>query len=134
MALLNNPYNNYKNNKVTTVNRGELVVMLYDALIRFIKEFKKCLENDDYINRTKYIDDAMAILHELKMSINPNYNQKLADNLISIYNYISNELLNANVKNDITNLDVLVAVLDEVRVGWVEASKLEKEKTKITSN
>jgi flagellar protein FliS len=131
MALLNNPYNNYKSNKVMTANRGDLVVMLYDAVIKFIKEFKVCLDEKKYQERSKYLDDSMAIIHELKMSINPSYNKKLASNLISIYNYVSSELTSANLNNDSSNLDVLVQVLDEVRVGWIEASKLEKGKKKV---
>ncbi|PID29121.1 MAG: flagellar export chaperone FliS [Candidatus Cloacimonadota bacterium] len=128
MALLNNPYNSYKSNKVITANRVDLVVMLYDAAIKFIKEFKICLIENKFQERSKYLDDSLAIIHELKMSINPSYNKKLAGNLISIYNYVSTELTNANINNDPQNLDVLVQVLDEVRIGWVEAGKIEKGK------
>lgn len=128
MAIVNNPYANYNQTKVTTVSRGDLLIMLYDGAIRFIREMIDSMESNNIQKRVSASDSALAIINELKMSINPEYNPQLANNLMNIYNFCTRTITNSNLNNKSEDLKPLVLVLEELKAGWEEAAKMEKAK------
>ena len=130
MALMNNPYHSYNSARVNTVSKGDLVVMLYDGAIRFLKEMKSAIETSDYIKKATVVDKVLAIIHELQMSIHYKHNKELANNLNNIYSFIIRQITNSNIKNDQKYITPIFEILDTLKSAWSEAAIQEKTKNR----
>ena len=119
MALNNNPYMNYRNAKVETSSQGDLLVMLYDAAIRFVKEIETHIISKDISKKGMAVDNAFAVLNELQYSINYDHDVKLANNLASLYNFITREISDANINNLANKIPPVIIVIEKLKVGWV---------------
>jgi len=133
MALVSNPYSNYSNTRTATANKTDLVVMLYEAALRFIKEIGPAIEQKDFNSKGRSVDNALAIINELKMSITYNYNDELAKNLVNIYTFASREITTANVQNNSKPLEAVIEILTTLKSAWEETARVEKQTTLISS-
>ncbi len=127
MALSHNPYSTYNINKFQTLYRGDLVIMLYNAAIRFIGDVIESIEQNEVEKKVRAIDSSLAIIHELNMSLNFDHNEKLAQNLSNIYSFLTRQLTLANINNDAEVLKPLVDILLKLKLGWQEAIHNEKK-------
>ncbi len=121
-----NPYSKYQNVRVSTVHRGELLVMVYDALIRYLEEVKNKMIERDFSGKGLYIDRAYSALNELRKSLNFEADNKLADSLNQLYFFMSKQLTKASLDNDVNAVDSVIRLLIGLRSAWKEASEKEK--------
>lgn len=119
MAFNKNPYMNYANAKVGTSSQGDLLVMLYDAAIRFVKEIETHILTKDIGKKGMAVDNAFAVLNELQYSINYEHDIKLANNLNNLYNFITGEISKANMHNIAEKISPVVIVIEKLKAGWV---------------
>ena len=119
MAFNNNPYMNYKNAKVETSSQGDLLIMLYDAAIRFVKEIEVHIISGDISKKGMAVDNAFAVLNELQYSINYDHDTDLANNLNNLYNFITSEISKANISNNAEKIAPIVVVIEKLKSGWV---------------
>lgn len=116
---MNNPYQMYKKVQIETANPLELVIKLYDGAIRFVTQAKKGLEEHDYQLANNSLVRAQDIIEELNMSLNMETGE-IAANLRNIYNFISDELVQANVHKNSKKLEDVVRLLTTLRSAWAE--------------
>ena len=122
-----NPYlnvnNAYKQSSVTTLDQGTLIVMLYDGAIRFLKKAEGQINKDQNEGSHKSIVKAKSIVSELMGSLNVTDTGELGSNLQSIYKYMYDQLIDANVNKDILKLNEVKNLLMQLRQGWSEIGK-----------
>ena len=111
-----NAYNAYKQNSVTTASPGELTLMLYNGCIKFIHQAKKAIELQDIQNRNKYVQKAQAIISELMATLN--MDMTVSQNMFNLYEYMNYQLTQANIKNDTSILDEVEGLVVEFRDTW----------------
>ncbi len=111
-----NAYNAYKQNSVTTASPGELTLMLYNGCIKFIHQAKKAIELQDIQNRNKYIQKSQAIISELMSTLNMDI--PISKNMFDLYDYMNRQLTQANIKNDASILDEVEGLVVEFRDTW----------------
>lgn len=111
-----NAYNAYKQNSVTTASPGELTLMLYNGCIKFIHQAKKAIELQDIQNRNKYVQKAQAIISELMATLN--MDMAVSQNMFNLYEYMNYQLTQANIKNDASILDEVEGLVVEFRNTW----------------
>lgn len=128
MAALTNPYLNYVNGKLNTVNKGNLLIMIYDSAIRNIKEAQKQMKVKRFDKKGEAIDVAYKAVSELMLSLNFEIGGELAKNLSSIYNYILNKISESNITNDPSKLDDSLKILNDFRETWLQVIKVENSK------
>ena len=119
MAFNKSPYMNYANAKVETSSQGDLLVMLYDAAIRFVKEIETHILAKDIGKKGMAVDNAFAVLNELQYSINYEHDIKLANNLNNLYNFITGEISKANMNNIAEKIAPVIIVIEKLKAGWV---------------
>ena len=124
MALAN-PYSRYQNVKVSTVNRGTLLVMVYDAAIRYLEEAKVKMIERDFSSKGLYIDRAFEALNELRKSLNFEASMELASSLNQLYFFMNKRLSHATLTNDTTAIDDILRLLRGLREAWKEAADKE---------
>jgi flagellar protein FliS len=110
----------YLATQVTTTSQGQLLVMLYDAAIKFLKQAKERIEAKDYAKKGILISRAMDIISELANSLNRDKGGKLADNLDSLYMFCNIRLAKANLKMDVRMIDEVLNILTNIRSAYAQ--------------
>ena len=100
----------------------ELVVMLYDGAIRFLGEARDAHERKDQWARATAVSKALAIVGELRSTLNVEEGSSLAVELDRLYDYMMGRLLEVSTKRDLSGLQEVQQLLITVREGWVQVS------------
>lgn len=111
-----NPYQQYKENAILTASPEELVLMLYNGILRFIEEAKMAIEKKDFNKANNSILRAQDILTELMLTLDMNY--EISKNLYSLYDYMKRRLIEANIKKDIKILDEVSGFVYDLKQTW----------------
>ena len=116
-------YKAYKRVHVTTAAPGDLVVMLYDGLIRFTRTAQRAIQAQLYSDAGEAIDKALAIIAHLQDSLREDVSAELVSGLDTTYFAWMRILLRANIERDVELLDELVGQMAELRDAWRDASR-----------
>jgi flagellar protein FliS len=100
----------------------ELVVMLYDGAIRFLGEATDAHERSDHRARATGVSKALAIVGELRSTLNLDDGSDLALELDRLYDYMFGRLLEVTTKRDMSGIEEVRRLLVTVREGWVQVS------------
>ena len=114
---LPNAYAQYNNSKVLTASPAELTLMLYDGAIKFCNIAEVAIEEKDIQKAHNNIRKVQNIIGYL-----------LAQDFINIYDYLSQRLVEANVKKDKEILEEVNMHLHSVRDNWKEVMRVNREK------
>lgn len=104
-----------------TASPSELVVMLYDGCIKFLKIGNAAIEEKDFEKANDSLIRAQEIISELVMSLDFNY--KLAEQLLDIYEFCLHSLAEINVSKDNTLIQPLIDILADLREAWAEVAR-----------
>ncbi|HEY6506846.1 MAG TPA: flagellar export chaperone FliS [Vicinamibacterales bacterium] len=100
----------------------ELVVMLYDGGIRFVREAREADERKDLIARAVAVSKALAIVGELRSTLNLEEGGELGIELDRLYDYMMSRLLDVTTKRDTSGLPELQRLLTTLREGWAQVT------------
>lgn len=95
-----------------------LVLMLMDGALQRIAAARGCLERGERAQKAQLLQRALAILDELRASLDPRRGGPLAQNLGDLYDYMSRQLIRANVEDRAACLDEVLGLMAEVRGAW----------------
>ena len=99
--------------------QGNLIVMLYDGAIRFISTAQEAIEKKDYAKAHENIVKAQRIINEFIRTLNFSAGT-VANQLLSLYEYMLHQLIQANLKKDPELLEEVKTHLSELRSAWVQ--------------
>jgi len=125
--MKNNPYKQYQKTQIITASREKLLLMLYEAVIRFTKQAKVAIQNKNLSDKGKYIAKAMAILSELMGTLDFKSGQELARNLENLYIFMIDKLIEANINHSIENLDHVEKLLKTLYIAWKDVIEHPRE-------
>jgi len=131
--MYNNSYvNQYKQNNLMAASPEQVLIILYDACIKFSRLAIKAIENKDRNTMHINIIKAQNILSEFINSLNYDANEEIANNLRKTYDDLYTVLANANVNRDIKRLEFVIEELTGLREAWQTAiNSAAKEISKI---
>lgn len=115
-----NPARAYLATQVETTTQGELLIMLYDAAIKFLKRAKIEIDNKDFAKKGIYISKAMAIIHELMESLNKEKGGEITPKLGQLYMFCTSHLIKANIRLDKKKIDEVIQILDGLRSAYAQ--------------
>lgn len=115
-----NPARAYLATQVETTTQGELLIMLYEAAIKFLKRAKAEIDNKDYAKKGVYISKAMAIIHELSESLNKEKGGDITPKLGSLYQFCTSHLIKANIRMNKKMIDDVIKILEGIRSAYAE--------------
>ncbi|HEY4014489.1 MAG TPA: flagellar export chaperone FliS [Polyangiaceae bacterium] len=107
--------------KVTTANPGQVLVMLYDGLIRFLREASTAMAAGDRKRAGERISRSHAILGELLGGLDPTQSQTLCERLTAVYGFCMRHVVKANIEQDPAKLDEVIKILAPLRDAWMTA-------------
>jgi flagellar protein FliS len=115
-----NPARAYLATQVETTTQGELLLMLYEAAIKFLKRAKIEIDNKDFARKGIYISKAMAIIHELTESLNKEKGGEITPRLGALYQFCTSQLIKANIRLDKKMIDDVIKILDGIRSAYAQ--------------
>lgn len=115
--IMVNPYQQYKQNQVQTASQGALVLMVYDAVLKNIRQAKNAVEKKDYILSNKLMLKAQDLISELIISLNFEAGE-ISKRLYILYEYSNYRLIQANIRKDPAMLDEVHEIIDNLRSAW----------------
>lgn len=111
-----NLYQAYHQEGIMTASPIELIVMLYDALVKNLKLARIYIESKSIEKAGHELMKAQDVLQELMRSLDMNY--EIAKQLMNIYDYILLEIVKINLSKDAQNIGSLIEMLDELKGAW----------------
>lgn len=111
----------YKSVQVKTSSPGDLLVLLYEGLFRFLGESAAAMRRDDRAVAGERIDRSLAILGELAASLRHDAAPDLCENLQGLYMFSMDHLVQANLRQEPERIDAVIRILTPLRDAWKQA-------------
>lgn len=113
-----NNFRQYQEIQIMTADRVRIVIMLCEGVVRFNKCAQKAMEEKNVEARTNFINRSLAIISELSNSLNMEEGGEIARNLARLYDFATEQLMRANMKNTPAPLEVVSRIMTELKAGW----------------
>ncbi len=118
----------YRVTQVESRSQLELVVLLYDGLVRFLTEGRDAIARRDLYAKRTAIARGLAILGHLQSTVDREKGGEIAKQLAPLYAYISRRIVDANVKMDVEPLDEALRLIAPLREAWTEIAAAQSAK------
>lgn len=118
----------YQNNAVNTASPGELTLMLYNGCLKFVKQAKKDIQENNYEAKNKNIQKAQKIIRELMLTLDQKID--ISQQMLPLYEYMIHRLREANIRNDAALLDEVESHLTEFRDTWKQVILKNRQRQK----
>lgn len=105
---------------VDAADPHRLVTLLMDGALERLASARGALEHGDTEAKNRLIHRAVAIVDELRASLNLQAGGQVAANLADLYEYCGRQLVRANLENRGELLDEVGNLLREIRGAWVQ--------------
>lgn len=132
-----NARDTYQAVQITTTDRGRLLLMMYEGAIKFLKQARLGLEENDIAKFCKYLGKGQAIVAELINTLDFEKGGQIAHDLERIYDFMMFYLSEANLYRDSERVARVIDLLDTVYSGFkevIESGKhLEAEQSRAVS-
>lgn len=104
---------------VASANPHGLVVMLMDGALERIAKAGGCIRNGVRGEKAQLIQSAVAIVEQLRCSLDLGAGGPIAANLDDLYDYMVRQLVKANANDKVEILDEVSHLLGEIRSAWI---------------
>ena len=112
----------YKQQQILSATPEKLILMLYNGCLKFMNDAIAAMEEKDVQKAHNACIRAQDIVSELMSVLNMDY--PIAKELAALYEYVSYQLLQANMKKDAQCVANAKVVIVNIREGWIEAMKI----------
>jgi flagellar protein FliS len=119
-----NAYSAYQKTNVSTASQGRLVVLLYEGAIKQLTMAMSYIDENNKINPRdieKYgicLQKVQAIITELQVSLDMEKGGDIAKNLMALYVFFNEELVQASISKDKGKLQSVWNMMNELAQSW----------------
>ncbi|MDX6561226.1 MAG: flagellar secretion chaperone FliS [Gaiellales bacterium] len=121
-----NPYASarqaYTESAVMTASPEQLVVMLYDGAIRFLRQSAEAMRAGNREQSRNRMRRAEEVIDELNYSLDVSHGE-VPQNLRMIYLFAKRQLIRANIDGDAARIDGVGRMLSDLRESWVTIAR-----------
>jgi flagellar protein FliS len=127
---MKNAFQKYKTTSVQSASREKLLLMMYEGAIRFTKQAITALEQKQIAEKGIAIGRAYDVIMELNNTLDHKVGGEISKNLEQLYMFMTEQLTQANIKNNVQHLHNVVRILETLYDGWKQAvEQLKKQET-----
>ncbi len=105
-------------NKVESATPHRLIQMLMAGALQKITVAKEALARQDTAVKGQQISWAISIIDGLRASLDKSIPGGAAENLDDLYEYMNRRLLEANLRNEVSYLDEVSDLLNDIKGAW----------------
>ncbi|MCL1820007.1 MAG: flagellar export chaperone FliS [Oscillospiraceae bacterium] len=120
-------YGRYQQQSAMTASPGELTLMLYEGCVKFLKQSRIYLEDQDIEKASNTSIKAQKIISELMATLDMSFD--ISNNLYSLYDFILRLVVQSNIKKEASMLDEPIKMMSELRDTWQQAVKLNRQQS-----
>lgn len=113
----------YFQTQVVGSTQGELLLLLYDGAVKFLKQAKIKMAERDFAQKGILISKAMDVISELDGCLNVKDGGEIAQNLHNLYFFCNTRLLKANMSMDQGMVDEVVKILTGLKDAFSQVLK-----------
>ena len=114
-------FQHYKEQSISTMTQGELLLMLYDELVKRLMRCDLALKNKDYALLDASVDRSIEILRYLDDTLDRKY--PISAELSRLYEFFRYELSRVKAGRNQTELDHIRPMIIELRDSFRTADK-----------
>lgn len=111
----------YQEQEINTMSRGELLIKLYDELIKNLRYGALLFGQNNPESAKKCTAKCKDILNYLIVILNNDY--PISEQLRGIYSFMIGQIIQANVHAQAEYLEKILPTAQELRDAWVQAEK-----------
>lgn len=120
----NASYENYKQQSVMTMTHGEMLVKLYDEVIRQLGSAIRSIEEKDIAATNKSLQKVQSILRYLDATLDMQYD--VSGSLAALYEFFIHQTITANVSKETALLTDIIPMVQDLRDAFTQAEKLSR--------
>jgi flagellar protein FliS len=124
----NNAYGQYKRNAALTSQPEDLVLMLYNGLIKFTMQAVSAVDETNVEKANNCILRAQDIVDEFLRTLDRSY--EISKSMELMYDYMRRRLVDANIAKDKEILEEVLGLAKELRDTWEQAMKIAKQQNR----
>lgn len=114
-------YQHYREDAVNTMTQGELLLLLYDELVKRLTQAELALSKEDYPAFESAVDRSSAIIRYLNNTLDHQY--PISAQLTKLYEYFCYELSRVRAGRNSTELQRVKRMASELRDSFRAADK-----------
>ena len=119
--MYQNGYEQYKMQSVNTMTSGEMLLLLYDELLKRLARAQVALEDENYDLFNQSVQRSKEIVQYLDFTLNMEY--KISYELRRMYEFFLYELSRLQAGRKVAVIQELKPLVGELRDAFKEASK-----------
>lgn len=105
---------------VAAADPHKLILMLMDGALERIAIARGCMLRQDQAQKAQLIHRTVAILGELKASLDLKTPGPIASNLNELYDYMIRKLLQGSMRNSDADMEEVSKLLAQIRDAWAQ--------------
>jgi flagellar protein FliS len=117
----------YRHTHVQSSSPLELVVLLYNGLLKHIVATRDAADRHDLFAKREHLSHAFAIISELQSTLNMAEGGDIAVSLDGLYTYATGRLSDFNARGERGALDEVERLLTPLRDAWTEIATARPE-------
>lgn len=114
-------YQYYREDSLNTMTQGELLLRLYDELVKQLTRATLYLQQKDYPHFEAAVDKSTDIIHYLQETLNHQY--EISRSLDRLYEYFCYELSRVKIGRNQNELTRVKTMVSELRESFRQADK-----------
>mgnify|MGYP002605577889 FL=1 len=118
-------YQRYRGESLNTMTQGELLLLLYDELVKRLRQADLEMGKQNYENFEKAVDRAVEIIRYLSDTLDHRY--PISGNLSRLYEYFCYELSRVKAGRNQEELMRVTRMVSELRDSFRQAEKTSGE-------
>lgn len=113
----------YQRTQIENARPTQLVLMLYDGAVRFLCAARERMAAHDLEGQHKALVKAQNIVAYLMGSLDHGRGGEVAGNLLRVYTYMYERLVEANLRDASEPVDEVITMLRDLRGSWEEIDR-----------
>lgn len=107
---------------VMSASQQQLVTMLFDGVLSALVRASLFMQDNNQQGKGVSLSKAINIIENgLRVSLDEESKDELTQNLIALYSYMVRRLLQANLRNDVSAVEEVEALMRNIADAWEES-------------
>ncbi|HHZ4132788.1 TPA: flagellar export chaperone FliS [Escherichia coli] len=107
---------------VMSASQQQLVTMLFDGVLSALVRARLFMQDNNQQSKGVSLSKAINIIENgLRVSLDEESKDELTQNLIALYSYMVRRLLQANLRNNVSAVEEVEALMRNIADAWKES-------------
>jgi flagellar secretion chaperone FliS len=123
---MNNPYASYKTQSIQTMTPGEMIVSLYEGLIKQLNIALISIEDKNIAEAHTSLIKSQDIIAYLISTLNPEI--EISKSILPYYELFQRQIIEANFKKDTKIILDVLPLIEEFKQIFIQADRINRIK------